>query len=386
MKTQKSLPLLRTRTGKVAGLSTLVAAALVLVVCLKSAGRAELTDTSGGIEQAMKAVNGTVIQLSPATLADLGTTQAEVKDFPETLDVQGSIGVVENLVTVVPCRVGQNAPSRVDEVLKVTGDTVHAGEPLALLYSPDYVSAKEEYLQVAGKNGYSRDSMADASQSGDLSGFATEARDKLLMMGLRPRDIANLPRETDNHLVVRAIRDGAIISVNTMVGNLQNLGDTLFTTASLDKVWFEGDLYIEDLPKVHKGQKIIINAEGLDKPLTGTISFISPVLDANVRTVKVRAIIGNPGHLLRPSMFVEGDLVLNDKPALLVPEDAVLKLNDKAYCFKAIGNGRFQEVPVTISREDGMVAGISAGLSKGDQIVASDLDTLDHVLDDSRPN
>jgi Cu(I)/Ag(I) efflux system membrane fusion protein len=373
MKTSAFIQSLNSRKVRVIGLLGLAAAAVTLTgLWANVAAAPPAAADGGGMEQAVTVIDKQTLHLSQATLADLGTVRAVTEDFPETLDIQGSISVVENAMTVVPSRVGNG---RVDEVLKVSGDTVRAGEPLALIYSPDFVSAREEYLQVAGRDGTS---------SGDLDGFAKEAREKLEIMGLNSKDIAGLSRSRDNHLVVRAIRDGVITSVNTMVGNLQNQGDTLFTTADLGQVWFSGDLYIEDLPRVHTGQKIMVSAEGLDKPLEGTISFISPVVDPNVRTVKVRAIIENPGHLLRPSMFVQGSLVLNDAPALVIPQDAVLTLNDKTYCFKALGGGRFQEVPVTVSREENTLAGIAGGLSSGDEIVSKDLDTLDHELDAAR--
>lgn len=369
MRTPTLIQRFQGKKGRYLGLSCLVAVTALWTGLRASEGVAKPPAEAAAIDRAVTVIDKHTLRLSPATLADLGLVRAQTRDFPDTLDVQGSISVVENEVTVVPSRVGNG---RVDQVFKMTGDTVHAGEPLALLYSPDFVSAREEYLQVLASG---------PSESGDLGGFAVQAREKLERMGLSPGDIAGLARSKDNHLVVRALRDGVIISVNTMVGNLQNQGDTLFTTADLDKVWYSGDLYIEDLPKVHEGQKIMISAEGVDKPLSGTISFISPVVDAGVRTVKVRALIDNPGHALRASMFVEGSLVLDDVSALAVPQDAVLKLNGRSYCFKQVGQGRFAEVPVTVGRENESLAGIVGGLASGDEIVAKDLDTLDHALD-----
>jgi membrane fusion protein, copper/silver efflux system len=355
------------------GLSALGAVAVfVLVACLEALPGPPPRASTAALEQAVAVIDSRTLRLSPVTVADLGTTKAAIRDFPETLDVQGNISVVENEVTVVPCRVGN---ARVDAVLKVTGDTVHAGDALASIFSPDFVSAREEYLQLAG---------GSASDSGDLSGFATQSLEKLERMGLTPGDIARLAKPGDNHLVVRALRNGVITEVNTMVGNLQNEGDTLFMTANLDKVWFSGDLYVEDLPKVRTGQRITINAEGLDKPLHGTISFVSPVLDPTVHTVKVRAIINNPDHLLRAAMFVEGRLVLSDAPALVVPEGAVLALNGKTYCFKALGNGCFRETPVSVGREENGTAGITGGLGPGDEIISNDPATLDYVLDSAR--
>jgi Cu(I)/Ag(I) efflux system membrane fusion protein len=347
----------------------------VLLISLRAAANKEVGEPT--LEAAVRVVSKDTLRVSDATLADMGTIKAAAADFPETLEIQGNISVVENLLTVVPSRVGN---ARVDEVLKVTGETVSAGEPLALLYSPDYISAREEYLQIQLQQ-----SMGNAEGGADLQGFAEVARKKLEMMGLSEQDIANLSK-TGDRMVVRALRDGVITSVNTMVGNIQNLGDTLFTTANLDKVWYSGDLYIQDLTKVHKGQTITINAEGLDRPLRGSIFFISPVVDANVRTVKVRAMIDNPGHILRAAMFVQGTLVLHDDTALVVPKEAILMLNDKTYCFKSVGQNRFQEVEVTVRNQGEDKVGIVKGLAPGDVIVATDPATLDHALDAGRTN
>jgi Cu(I)/Ag(I) efflux system membrane fusion protein len=326
-------------------------------------------------EQAVTVVDKSTLQLSEAAAADLQVTKATTTNFPETLPVTGNISVVETLVTVIPARV----TGRVDQVLKVTGETVKAGEALALVYSPDYLSAREEYLQTL------KDSPSAATADSGLQGFHDLARKKLETMGLSPADIAALESSTGNdYLVVRASSDGVITSVNTMVGNMQNGGDTLFTTANLDRVWFSGDLYVENLPSVHIGQKVVISAEGMSQPLNGTLSFLSPVVDAAARTVKVRAIINNPDHVLRAAMFVQGHLVLQDKMALVVPQDAVLNLNDRSFCFKALGHDRFEEVPVTVTRQENNLASISQGLVNGDEVVFKDLATLDRALDSGR--
>lgn len=330
-------------------------------------------------EKAVALLNENTLQLSDATLAELGTVKASIQDFPKTLDIMGAISVVENLVTVVPSRVNNG---RVDDVLKVTGEGVRAGEPMARIFSPDYVSAREEYLQVISGGAGSDDGLRISKN--EPVDFVGVARKKLEMMGLSEADIASLPSNSDDHLIVRAPRNGVITSVNTMVGNIQNQGDTLFTTANLDKVWFSGDLYIEDLPKLRRGQRILIKAEGLDKPMRGEISFISPVVDANVRTVKVRAMIENSKYLLRASMFVKGTVILEDEKALVVPQAAVLTLYEKTYCFKSIGQNRFERVPVTVSREGDAVDGIAQGLAAGDLLVASDLLTLNHVLEEGK--
>ncbi len=64
---------------------------------------------------------------------------------------------------------------------------------------------------------------------------------------------------------------------------------TAFTIADLSSVWVICDVYENDIPKLQLGQEaqIRINAYP-DRPLTGRISDIGPVLDPSLRTAKVR--------------------------------------------------------------------------------------------------
>ncbi len=361
---------------------TAILALSLLGVLLAGAGlRASPTEPApetGAAEPAFRVLDPSTLWLGPAELAEAGTATAVEGRFPRTLAVQGTITVVENRVEVVPCRVNAG---RVDQVFKVTGDTVHAGDPLALIYSPDYVAAREEYLQITRGQRATRDGLDRGD--GALDGLAEDARRRLENMGLRRADIAGLAR-AGNHLVVRAPRSGVLLSVNTMAGNLQNLGDTLFTVADLARVWFVGDLYLQDLPKVHVGQAVSIWAEDLARPLHGTLSFISPVVDPTVHTVKARVLVANPDFVLKPDMYARGEILLADPRALLVPADAVLRTRGKAFCFLALGGGRFREKVVRTGRESAGAVAIRAGLNAGDEVLASEVATFDQVLDRSR--
>ena len=181
---------------------TIVAAGVALSVLLIFGLRAAENKPAEAAPEdaAVTVVDKSTLQLSDSAAADLETAKASTQNFAETLPMNGSISVVENHVSVVSCRV----TGRVDSVLKVTGENVKAGEPLALVYSPDYLSAREEYLQVQKEN---------IQPGSDLAGFADLARKKLETMGLSADDIARLADNSDDHLVIRAAKDGVLTSV-----------------------------------------------------------------------------------------------------------------------------------------------------------------------------
>jgi len=340
----------------------------------------------GADKDPVSIVDDTTLELSDDALANVSVTAVVEQEFPDVLSIMGTISVVENRVTSVPARVA----GRIDAVLKVTGEYVHAGDPLALEYSPDFIATREEYLEaltkdaaapLAGSGTAQAESGAAAGGGSDFTNLASISRKKLENMGLIAKDIDALKDSgADGHLVIRASRDGAITAVNTSVGNMQNQGDTLMTVSDLDQVWFSGDLYSEDLTKVHAGQKIQIQTEGLSRPLQGQISFISPVIDPNAHTIKIRARIANPDRALRGGMVVEGDVVLSHRTALVVPETALMNLHNATYCFKKVGANRFKEVPVKVEREYAGQATVAEGLSKGDQILSAGGIVLDYAF------
>jgi Cu(I)/Ag(I) efflux system membrane fusion protein len=323
----------------------------------------------------VRIVDATTLELTDGAMANLSVTSVSEQDVPDVLSIMGTIGVVENKVTSVPARVA----GRIDAVLKVSGEYVHAGDAVALEYSPDFIATRQEYLEALKKDAGSAGLSPTADT--DFSNLAAISRKKLENMGLIAKDIADLPNSGgDGHLVIRASRDGAITYMNTSVGNMQNQGDTLMTVSDLAQVWFSGDLYSEDLGKVHAGQKIQIQTEGLSKPLPGEISFISPVIDPNAHTIKIRARISNPDRVLRGGMVVQGDVVLSHSTALVVPETALMNLHNTTYCFKKIGANRFKEIPVKVAHEYAGLATVTDGLEKGDEVVSAGGLVLDYAF------
>ncbi len=79
---------------------------------------------------------------------------------------------------------------------------------------------------------------------------------------------------------------------------------TAFTIADLSQVWVICDVYENDLPMVHVGDKAEIRLNSYpDRVITGTISEIDAILDPSIRTAKVRIQVPNPDHIMRVGMF-----------------------------------------------------------------------------------
>ncbi len=122
---------------------------------------------------------------------------------------------------------------------------------------------------------------------------------------------------------------------------------TAFTIADLSRVWILCDVYENDIPKLQLGQeaKIKFNAYP-DRPLTGRISDIGPVLDPTLRTAKVRIEVTNPGFL-KLGMFATATFTSKSKEThAVVPAEAVLHLHDRDWVFVPAGGNQFKRTEV----------------------------------------
>jgi len=182
------------------------------------------------------------------------------------------------------------------------------------------------------------------------------------------------------NLLVRAPLSGALLGKNAVIGNLVNVGDSLFTIGDLSKVWFAGDIYPEDLSKVHSGQEVQIDPGNGAPMLHGKVSFISPAMDPNTRTIKIRALMENAGGQLRADMYVQGFVVISTRMAVIAPKDALVHLQDTVFSFKRLPGNLFKKVAVTTDGETPRTISISSGLVEGDEVVTEGGLLLDAAL------
>lgn len=327
-------------------------------------------------------IDATTLRIDKDALDNLKFAQAAITDFPEQLNLMGKVSVTEDRTTVVPARVA----GRSEAIYFASGETVRAGQLLMTLFSPDFAAAKEEYVQAL-KQSKVANGAADPS---DFANLTALSRKKLQTMGLSAEDIDGLSASDTSQalLPIRAPRTGVIIAKAAVLGNLVNAGDTLFTIGDLSKVWFSGDIYPEDLPKVKKGQSVVINVEGLNKPVFGTVSFISPLVDPSTRSIKIRALMDNPNGYLRADMYVQGNVTINNSKALLVPTVALVRGPEGYYSFKrksppsveAAGSVEYTKVAVTPGVEQQGMTSVLAGLKEGDQVVTDGAWLLEAAL------
>lgn len=320
-------------------------------------------------EEAMvKKMSEDSVKLTDDAIKNLKLEKVIKGEFPDKLSLMGRISVPEDRVAVVPARIS----GRTDAVYVASGEVVTAGQPLMSIFSADFSIAKEEYLQA-----YRQVQASPADE--EAKKLLSLTKRKLSALGVGNADVekwntsaTGIPDTPHGeNLTVRAPRSGALLGKNAMIGSIVNVGDSLFQIGDLSKVWFAGDIYPEDLKKIHKDQRVIIDPGSGSAPLEGKVSFISPAVDPNSRTIKIRALMANPGEQLRADMYVQGNVILSTHTALIAPKSALVRIGDDIFCFKRIsGSNVFKKVAVTFSSEGTDTISVTKGLDEGDEVVS----------------
>jgi RND family efflux transporter MFP subunit len=125
-------------------------------------------------------------------------------------------------------------------------------------------------------------------------------------------------------------------------------------------------------PLVKTGRKVKLQSDIFpDKEFIATIEPMYPTIDAGTHTFSVKLKIVNPKEILRPGMFARATMEMGEIETLLVPYQAVLKLqgSNERYIF-VNNNGFAKRVIVTLGqRFDDKIEIISDEIKEGDEVV-----------------
>jgi cobalt-zinc-cadmium efflux system membrane fusion protein len=206
----------------------------------------------------------------------------------------------------------------------------------------------------------------------DAKADLTAAEEQLKTLGVdkaHPSSTVNVYAPISGVIVAQTVANSGVAGVN-LSGSA-----TAFTIADLSKVWIVCDVYENDIPKLQLGQEASVKLNSYpDRPLTGRVSDIGPILDPALRTAKVRIEVANPGFL-RLGMFGTATFTGRAKEKhAVVPSDAVLHLHDRDWVYLPAGGNHFKRAEVRAGKMlDGNRQEILSGVQPGQQVVRNAL-------------
>jgi len=268
-------------------------------------------------------------------------------------------------------------PGTVALVFKTIGDRVSAGEILALIDAGQVGQLKSQYVQAVvqlqlrtgtaerlrevGTSGAIAQKLVIESESAlqeaevavvsarqglanlgfdvpdDMRGKdAKLITERMRFLGIPTSMMSSLPSGTmtANLIPVRATYSGVLVASEVVAGEVVDTTSSLFTVADPSKLWLLLNVRQEDAKYVTPGLPVSFKTDDGAAEVSGNVTWISPAVDSQTRTLQARVEIANPSGVLRDKSYGTGTLILREEPnAVTVPLDAIQSSSDAHFVF-----------------------------------------------------
>jgi membrane fusion protein, copper/silver efflux system len=253
--------------------------------------------------------------------------------------------------------------------VNTTGEEVHAGQPLAHIFSQELLSSQTEYL-AARKN---------TAASGITSIVIGSGRTRLGVLGMTPDEIDAIEQsgEPKRLVTVAAPRSGVVVNRGVTVGTSVDPSTTLLTIADLSRVWVLAEVPEASIPSVRVGTTAQLDFPASGRaPFTARVDFVYPTLTDRTRTLRVRLSASNSPGALKPGLYGTAAFESTGQNVITVPRDAVVDTGLQQHVFVAAGD-RFEPRPIVLGAQLADRVEVRQGLKEGEQIVAAGVFLLD---------
>lgn len=373
-------------------LISILTLALTLAGCTKSASN--VSDASRPVTSPRP--GHTTIPVDSPQLKRITTTVVATESVPEVEIV--APGKVEANPTQVS-KIVMPVVGRVGRVLVNLGDTVHKGQPILTVDSPDAASAMSAFRQAEANIAIARAGVAkadaDLQRTKDLYEHRAAAQKEVMAAetvliqakaaqteseasreeALKRLEVLGLAQgSVINQLVsVRTSISGKVIDISAVPGEFRNDTSTpIATVADLSTVWIAADVPEDQVRFAKVGSTVRITLSAFPgETFTGKVMRVGDMVDPQTRTVKVRAQLPNPEGRFRPEMFAQlrDDQGSVDLP--VVPRTALIENQGRTVIYVERAHGDFEEVAVVVAWQGPDRVAIRSGIHAGDRVVTT---------------
>jgi HlyD family secretion protein len=172
---------------------------------------------------------------------------------------------------------------------------------------------------------------------------------------------------------IRSPIDGVVTERPLYPGEMATTGTPIVTVMDVSSVIAKAHIPQADAALLKVGDQGTMTTPGIEKPIEGKVTVVSPALDPNSTTVEVWLLAKNPKHELRPGTSVEVSLTAKTlENALVVPAAAVLTAPDGTSTVMVAGSdNRAHQKTVQLGIRQGDDVQILEGVTVGEKVVAN---------------
>jgi membrane fusion protein, heavy metal efflux system len=360
--------------------------ALLLSLLLPGCKRTEVPATKA------RDPNPSEVRFNPALLetGQLRVERVSASIEPAVVRTSGKGGFNEDRLSYV------SSPliGRVADIRVRAGEHVDAGQTLVVIDSPELGEAFSELIKARADLVLSEKAFALAKELSAAKAMARKdfqkaeddyvkaktderrTRERLVSLGVPPREL-DVPLDAlhvRSQFNLTAPIGGTVVERHLTLGQMvgSDPAQRLFVIADLRTLWVTADIYEKDLPRIHVGQEVSVQAAAWPgEEFKGRINYVGDTVDPDTRTVKVRLAVDNHELRLKPEMFVtatvsaEGTTTALSVPLAAIHGEGV----GQPYVFVVLGDDRAVPRSVTLGDKFSDRAVILSGLGPEDRVV-----------------
>ena len=300
------------------------------------------------------------------------TIVAGEERWPATLNAIGSVAAVQGVT------VSADLPGIVDRIAFDSGKSVEQGDILVQL------DTRQEKAQLAAAEAQHALTQLtfermkalvqeDAVSRAEYDRAAAEQKQAEARIGeIR----ATIERKT-----LRAPFGGLLGIRQVNLGQYLAGGDPVVSLQSLNPIYVNFAVPQQDAGALRTGRAIrVTNSDGGGAEFAGRVTAINSVIDETTRNIQVQATLANPGHKLRPGMFVQTQLLVGTSRAVVaLPASAIsyAPYGDSVFVVTDLKdpNGRtyrgVRQQIVKLAGSRGDQVAVTSGIKPGEEVVTS---------------
>ena len=282
---------------------------------------------------------------------------AQKQIISKTLRLLGKVTQSEKRQSNIPARIS----GRIEKVyINSTGSFISKNDPVVDIYSPDLITAGEEYL-ISYKS-KQKDLLRQAKKKLKLWGIKDFQLRKWLRSGKIPRNIT-----------IYSNSGGIVTKKNAIEGRYFKEGESFYDLVNLSTVWVDMDVYEHDAGLIRMGQEAHIEfIAHKGEKWTANIDFISPILNEKTRTLKIRTTLKNKDGKLKPGMVGEIHIVADSSESVLVvPNSAIIDTGKRKIVWIQKDSNSYMAIEIQTGIEGKEFTEVKSGLNEGDVVVMS---------------
>lgn len=362
-----------------------IACAVVLATGLLPAAGCKHTAASESTASS-KAVDPLKVSLTPELTKEISVGKPQWQEVTTEEKVAARVETDASRLA----RIGSPIDGRITKMLVFEGQHVRRGQVLAMLHSSALSDAQFSFIKAASQETLARQSAARADQlvKADVIGSAelerreaevlqtsaevTALRSQLRGLGMSDQAVAQLEisRRINSDYAITASIPGTVIERKVTIGQVVQPADPAFLIADLSNLWLVAEVPEEQSGSLYLGKTVIATVPALPhEPVTGKLSFVSPVVNPDTRTVQARMDLPNANALFKPEMLASMTFESRPQKGLTIPGTAVVREDNKDCVFVKTGAGEFLMREVELGPEIAGRRVVTSGLTDHDDIV-----------------